>query len=108
MDTIKRLKRVELAFDAGRLVGAQATFDEGVEIDGRFQSFGERTAGLDFGGNPEYAGQLADVLGQALTDALAANQLLSTECARLTAELEALADKPPRGKAKGKAKGSAA
>jgi hypothetical protein len=92
VDIVKRLSRVELAFTDGQLSGAQATIESGfVDPDsGVFRRSEERTTGIDAGTHPEYSLPLADVLGEALTQALATIEARDAALAERDATIEAL------------------
>jgi hypothetical protein len=93
MDIETRLMRLEIAFESGAPIGAQATVEEGV-VDGdqNWLKLRERTFGLDAGGHPEYATQLSNVLGMAADQALATNRALTQQLAEHDSQIAALTE----------------
>lgn len=87
-----KLTRLELSFDDAALIGAQATFVDTGEINGQPVTLPPRTTGLDCGQNPEYATTLEDALGTALSEAVAANAVLTAELTVAREQLAALTE----------------
>src|SRR3954447_4662094 len=91
MDLASRLTRLEIAFEDGKVKGAQATVEDGLAEASTWTPLRERTIGLDAGGHPEYATALADAVGDAAALALADNGALRAGLAERDAAIEALA-----------------
>jgi hypothetical protein len=88
MDKISKLRRLEIVFNEDGSVGSQATFEDGYEIDSQWIKSGERTTGLNAGINAEYETTLQQVLGEALSPALARVATLEADVAEKTKALE--------------------
>lgn len=91
--TMERLKRLEIAFEDGVMVGAQATVEQGT-MDGRgkFLKTGEVTFGLDTGNFPEYETALVSAAGMAATQAIDANVDLRSKVTQLEENKVVLVD----------------
>lgn len=88
--TTTKLKRVELAFHDDNVIGGQVSFVDTVDVDGKPYALPERVTGLDCGGNPEYATTVEEALGEALSEAVAANAGMGEQLTAANVEVERL------------------
>lgn len=82
------LRRVEIPFDGTAVIGAQKTVEVGFENGGVWYKQREETTGLNAGDHPQYDETLADVLGEALVEALKSNERAATSIADLTRQVD--------------------